>query len=387
MQWMKRAWATVSLDDLYHNYQQIRGHVNSSAKFMGVVKADAYGHGAIAISRALAEFGADYLAVSNLEEAIQIRNAGIDLPVLILGYTPPGFASELVYRNITQAVYSLEYAQELSQALYGKDECLSVHLKIDTGMARIGFLSYDCEESLQAAIRVASLPGLTVEGIFTHFSSADSTAKDAVYFTQSQYHRFHHAIEYLKDSGIDFQLRHCCNSGAIIQYPQYAMDMVRAGIITYGLPASAELKNRLDLRPIMTLQTVVSHIKEIPQESPVGYSRTYKTPSIKRIATLPIGYADGFSVALSGQVSVLLRGKFCPVVGRICMDMCMIDITDAPEIQIGEIVTVVGAGNSWDTIADLLQTIPYEVVCRISKRVPRVYTRTGEEVDVLRYIC
>jgi len=386
MEWMRRTWATVSLDDLYHNYQQIREHIND-AKFMGVVKADAYGHGAIAISRALAEFGADYLAVSNLEEAIQIRNAGIDLPILILGYTPPGFASELVYRNITQTVYSFEYAQALSQAIYGKGECLQIHLKIDTGMARIGFLSYGSEQALQEAAHVTALPGLMAEGIFTHFSSADSTTEDAVSFTQLQYDRFNHALDYLKGSGVEFQLRHCCNSGAIVQYPQYAMDMVRAGIIMYGLPASADLKNRLDLRPVMMLQTVVSHIKEIPQESPVGYSRTYKTPSIKRIATLPIGYADGYSITLSGQVKVSIRGKAYPVVGRICMDMCMIDITDAPEIQVGEIVTVVGPDNSWDNMADLLHTIPYEVVCRISKRVSRVYTRNNEEVDILRYIC
>ncbi|MBR4290832.1 MAG: alanine racemase [Oscillospiraceae bacterium] len=387
MEWLKRTWATVSLDDLYHNYKQIREHIDGDAKFMGVVKADAYGHGAIAISRALAEFGADYLAVSNLEEAIQIRNAGIKLPILILGYTPPSFAPELVYRNITQTVYSFGYAQELSQALCGMGECLRIHLKIDTGMARIGFLSYNSEQALQAAARAASLSGLMAEGIFTHFSSADSTAEDAVSFTQLQYDRFSHALDYLKGLGVEFQLRHCCNSGAIVHYPQYAMDMVRAGIITYGLPSSADLKNRLDLRPIMTLQTVVSHIKEIPQESPVGYSRTYKTPSVKRIATLPIGYADGYSVALSGQVKVLIRGKSYPVVGRICMDMCMIDITDALEIQVGEIVTVVGSDNSWDNMANLLHTIPYEVVCRISKRVPRVYTRNGEEVDILRYIC
>lgn len=383
---MKRTWATVSLDDLYHNYRQIRTQVSNGAKFMGVVKADAYGHGAIAISRALAEFGADYLAVSNLDEALQLRKAGIELPVLILGYTPTDCATELMQWNITQAVYSYEYAVQLSQALRGSGSCLKIHFKIDTGMARIGFLSYDGEASLAEAVRSAALPHLAVEGIFTHFSSADSTSSGAVAFTQLQYDRFQQAVDYLKNCGIEFSLRHCCNSGAIVQYPQYAMDMVRAGIITYGLPASNEIKSKLNLRPIMTLQTMVLYIKEVQQEMPIGYSRTYKTPCKKRIATLPIGYADGFPVALSGQVSVLLRGKPYPVVGRICMDMCMIDITDAPEIQVGEIVTVIGQDRSWDKMAELLHTIPYEVVCQINKRVPRIYTHNGNEVDVLRYI-
>lgn len=385
MTWLKRTWATVSLDDLYHNYRQIRNQISPSAKFMGVVKADAYGHGAIAISRALAEFGANYLAVSNLEEGIQLRNAGIELPILVLGYTPPSLAEELVLQKITQTVYSLDYACQLSDALKGTNMRLKIHIKIDSGMGRIGFLAYD-EQSLQEAVRVATLPCLEVEGIFTHFSSADSTKPDAISFTELQYNQFSTATDYLHSYGIDFPLCHCCNSGAIAQYPQYAMDMVRSGIITYGIPASEEVSNCLDLRPIMTLQTIVAHIKKLPQGSAISYSRTFTTASTRTIATLPIGYADGLSRALSSKANVVIRGKAFPIVGRICMDMCMVDITDS-DVQVGDIVTVIGGSNIWENIAGLLGTIPYEATCQISKRVPRVYFQDGKEVEVLNYLC
>lgn len=385
MTWLKRTWARVSLDDLNHNYRQIRNQVSPNSKFMGVVKADAYGHGAIAISRALSEFGADYLAVANLDEGIQLRSAGIELPILILGYTPPEFAKTLVQNKITQTVYSLDYACQLSCALIETNLRLKIHIKIDSGMSRIGFLAND-EKSLVEAVRVASLPGLEIEGIFTHFSSADSIKQDAISFTELQYKQFVDAIDYLHSSGIEFSLRHCCNSGGIAQYPHCSMDMVRSGIITYGIPASEEVCDCLDLRPIMTLQTIVTHIKKIPKGTPISYSRSYISDSERTIATLPIGYADGFPRALSSKVNVFIRGKAFPVIGRICMDMCMVDITDS-DIQVGDIVTVIGANNSWDKIARMLHTIPYEVTCQISKRVPRIYLQNGKEVDMLKYIC
>ncbi|MBR3771287.1 MAG: alanine racemase [Clostridium sp.] len=385
MAWLKRTWATVSLDDLEHNYHQIRNQLSSNTKFMGVVKADAYGHGAIAISRALSEFGADYLAVANLDEGIQLRSAGIDLPILILGHTPPEFAKTLVQNKITQTVYSFDYACRLSYALLESNLRLKIHIKIDSGMSRIGFLASE-EKSLREAIRVASLPGLEIEGIFTHFSSADSIRQDAISFTELQYNQFVDAIDYLHSSGIEFSLRHCCNSGGIAQYPHYSMDMVRSGIITYGIPASEEVCDCLDLRPIMTLQTIVAHIKKIPKGTPISYSRSYISDSERTIATLPIGYADGFPRALSSKVNVFIRGKAFPVIGRICMDMCMVDITGA-DIQVGDIVTVVGGSNAWGKMADLLGTIPYEVTCQIGKRVPRVYLLNGKEVDILNYLC
>ena len=291
----------------------------------------------------------------------------------------------LVQRKIAQTVYSLDYAQELSYALNGTREYLKIHLKIDTGMSRIGFLTYD-EQSLHDAACAATLPGLAVVGVFTHFSSADSITSEATAFTELQYRRFNYALEYLKSARIDFSLRHCCNSGAIAQYPQYAMDMVRAGIITYGIPASEDVKNCLDLRPVMTLQTVVAHIKNVPIGSSIGYSRTFKVNSTRRVATLPVGYADGFPVALSNKAKVFLRGKTFPVVGRICMDMCMIDITEDPEIQVGDIATIIGTDNSCTEMAALLHTIPYEVLCQISKRVPRIYVQNEKEVGMQQYI-
>ena len=386
MQWMKRTWANISLDELYRNYTILRGQIPAIARFMGVVKADAYGHGAVTISRALTEFGADSLCVSNLEEAVQLRKAGIDLPILLLGYTPASHAVDLVQWQVTQAVHTLDYARQLSSAISGLNQRLCCHFKIDTGMARLGFVSYINEEPLQDAVRAAALPGLEVEGAFTHFSSADSTDPEAVAFTELQYQRFCKSLDYLKSFGLEFPIRHCCNSGAILQYPQYAMDQVRAGIVTYGLPVSDDLADVLDLHPVLTLQTVVSQIKEIPAESPIGYSRTHKTEEVRRLATLAIGYADGFPVALSNQATVTIRGRVLPVVGRICMDMCMVDVTDAPEVCEGDIATVIGPDNSCSKLAKQLNTIPYEVVCRISKRVPRVYLENGAEREIMRYI-
>jgi len=386
MQWMRRTWAEISLDNLYHNYTTIRSHVARGARFMGVVKADAYGHGAVPIARALDNFGADALCVSNLEEAIQLRKGGIQLPILLLGYTPASHAADLVQWRITQAVYTLEYAQQLSDYLVGVRRRLQVHFKIDTGMARIGFMSYVNEEPLQDAIKAAALPGLEVEGVFTHFSSADSTDPDAMAFTILQHKRFLESLKYLKSRGLEFPVRHCCNSGGIIQFPEYAMDMVRSGIITYGLPVSDDLADALPLKPVLSLQTAVSQIKDIPADTPVGYSRTYQSSASRRVATLAIGYADGFPIALSNQATVIIRGKKLPVMGRICMDMCMVDVTDSPEIQEGDSATVIGGENSCDRIAKQLNTIPYEVVCRISKRVPRIYLENGVERDVLRYI-
>jgi len=386
MQWMKRTWAEISLDTLHQNYRAIRDHIPTGSRFMGVVKADAYGHGAVPISRALTEFGADALSVSNLEEAVQLRKGGIQLPILLLGYTPASHAAELVQWNVTQSVHTLDYARQLSAAVSGTGQRLRVHFKIDTGMARIGFVSYINEAPLQDAVRAAALPGLEVEGAFTHFSSADSTDPDAQAFTDLQYERFLRSLDYLKDRGLEFPLRHCCNSGAILQYPQYTMDMVRSGIITYGLPVSEDLAGTLPLEPVLSLQTVVSQIKEIPAESPIGYSRTYQTGTPHRLATLAIGYADGLPVALSNNATVTIHGKRLPVVGRICMDMCMVDVTDAPEVREGDTATVIGGENSCAHLARQLNTIPYEVVCRISKRVPRVYLENGTEREILRYI-
>ena len=235
MKTLKRTWADVSMDDLEHNYNAIMGHIPSGCRFLGVIKADAYGHGAVPVSQALTDLGAAYLAVSNLEEAIQIRRAGIRTPILILGYTPPEYADSMVFMDITQEVHSLEYAEALEAALSGTNYILNVHLKLDTGMTRIGFFAYGAPQTAEQLLTVCRMRHLRVEGAFTHFSVADSKAPDDVTYTKAQFARFTAMLAELSASGVQIELRHCCSSGATILYPEFALDMVRPGIATYGL--------------------------------------------------------------------------------------------------------------------------------------------------------
>ena len=244
MKTLKRTWADISLDNLEYNYRSIRAHLPQGTKFLGVMKADAYGHGAVPVSRALADLGAEYLAVSNLEEAVQIRRGEVRLPILILGYTPAEYASNMIFLDITQEVHSLEYARELNEALAGTNYILNVHLKLDTGMTRIGFFAYDNERTLDELRQVAQLPHLHIEGVFMHFCVADSRAEADVSFTKLQYKRFMDMLSAMAGVGIRPEIRHCCNSGATILYPEFALDMVRPGIITYGNAPSDELAGR-----------------------------------------------------------------------------------------------------------------------------------------------
>ena len=275
MKLLKRTWADVSLDALAHNYHAIRGHIPAGCKFLGVMKADAYGHGAVPLSHALVDLGAEYLAVSNLEEAVQIRRGGIRAPILILGYTPAMYAENMIYLDLTQEVHSLAYARELNDALSGTNFILNVHLKLDTGMTRIGFTAYGDEAALSEMVAAAKLPHLHVEGAFMHFSVADSRAEEDVAFTHLQYQRFVAALSYLQSAGIELEVRHCCNSGATLLYPEYAMDMVRPGIMTYGLCPSPDTAGILDLEPVLRLYTTVSQIRTFPAGVDVSYGHLY----------------------------------------------------------------------------------------------------------------
>ena len=386
MKLLKRTWANVDLDALAHNYRAIRSHIPADCKFLGVMKGDAYGHGAVPVSHALVELGANYLAVSNLEEAVQIRRGGIRAPILILGYTPPTYAENMIYLDLTQEIHSLEYAQALNDALNGTNFILNTHMKLDTGMTRIGFMAYDSEKALTEMVQAARLPHLQVEGVFTHFSVADSLDPADRAYTRRQYERFHKALDYLSCYGIRPELRHCCNSGATLLYPEYAMDMVRPGIMTYGVCPSEDTEGILDLHPLMSLHTTVSQVRDISADVDVSYGRTYSTPSARRLAVLTIGYADGLLRRLSGQAQFLLRGKLVPVVGRICMDMCMVDVTDVPDVQVGDEVTIIGPERPSEVLARQLGTIPYEVLCCINKRIPRIYLQNGKASEILQYI-
>lgn len=391
MKTLKRTWADVSLDNLEHNYRAIRAHLPKSTRFLGVMKADAYGHGAVPVSRALAELGADYLAVSNLEEAVQLRRGEVRLPILILGYTPAEFASNMIFLDITQEVHSLQYAQELDAALAGTNYILNVHLKLDTGMTRIGFFAYDDDQTLDELRQVAQLRHLHIEGVFTHFCVADSTAPEDAAFTRVQYARFVKLLDELAAYGIRPELRHCCNSGATILYPEFALDMVRPGIITYGNAPSAALEGALDLRPMMSLYTMVAQVRTVPAGTDISYGRLYRTERTSRIAVLPIGYADGLSRMLTGKASFYLHGRQVPVVGRICMDMCMVDVTDLPKTAPGDVVTIFGYapdGNllPCERLASAQGTISYELLCQISKRIPRLCRRGEQTSEILQYI-
>ena len=385
---LKRTWAEVNLDNLAHNVKILRESLPDGCRFLGVVKADAYGHGAVSVARELENLNAEYLAVSNYEEALQLRRAEIHLPILILGYTPAEFAREEAALHITQEVHSLDYGQALSEALMGSGLTLNIHMKIDTGMSRLGFFAYDRPETISELTELNALPGLHTEGIFMHFAVSDTPSQDA--YTQLQYHRFLEVVKALEERGISLELVHCANSGATIAYPQFAHDMVRPGIATYGLSPSVELRGRKDLRPLMSLKTTISAIRPFAPGITVSYGRTYETPDHRVIAVCPIGYADGLPRRLSGAIHFLLHGKRIPVVGRICMDMCMVDITDVPEASVGDTVTVVGTDGqetiTWDDWADQLDTISYELLCGINKRVPRLYFKKGELVNTLQYI-
>ena len=391
MKTLKRTWADVSMDDLRHNYEAIMTHIPSGCKFLGVMKADAYGHGAVPVSQALTDLGAAYLAVSNLEEAIQIRRAGIRTPILILGYTPPEYADSMVFMDITQEVHSLEYAGALEAALSGTNYILNVHLKLDTGMTRIGFFAYDAPQTPEELRTVCAMRHLHVEGAFTHFSVADSGAPDNVAYTRMQYERFLTITDDLKASGIQIELRHCCSSGATILYPEFALDMVRPGIATYGLAPSPDTNGILDLRPMMSLHTSVAQIRTVPAGTDISYGRTYTTPCAERIAVLPIGYADGLSRALSGKISFRIHGKDAPVVGRICMDMCMVDVSGIEDLAVGDTATLFGYDENGtlvpcERVAAALGTISYEVLCFVNKRIPRFYTENGRPSQILQYI-
>ena len=387
MKTLKRTWADISLDNLEYNYRSIRAHLPQGTKFLGVMKADAYGHGAVPVSRALADLGAEYLAVSNLEEAVQIRRGEVRLPILILGYTPAEYAANMIFLDITQEVHSLEYARELNEALAGTNYILNVHLKLDTGMTRIGFFAYDDERTLDELRQVAQLPHLHIEGVFMHFCVADSRAEADVSFTKLQYKRFMDMLSAMAGVGIRPEIRHCCNSGATILYPEFALDMVRPGIILYGEQPSADTVLP-GLVPALRLRAAVSMVKELEAGDAVSYGCTFRAPKPMRAATLAVGYADGYPRALSGRGTVSLHGRPARVLGRVCMDQIVVDVTDIPDVKAGDAAIVFGGGaaDSVDDVARMTGTINYEVLCDVGRRVQRVYVENGAEVELVDYL-
>ena len=378
---LKRTWAEVDLDALAHNYERIRRHVGEKTKLLGVIKADAYGHGAVPVAKELEALGASYLAVSNIDECEEVRRGGVTLPVLMLGFTPADQAERILELDMTQAVQSLDIAKAFSAAAVKCGKKMKVHIKLDTGMGRLGFLCDEehFDESLQDILAALELPGLDVEGVFTHFCVADEEGEENVAFTRTQHERFLRMIDAAEArSGFHFRLRHCCNAGGIVCYPEWAGDMVRCGIILYG---SGSLAEKMGMEPVMSLKTRVATVRDLAPGTSVSYGRTYFTERESRIAVLPIGYADGLHRTLSNRMEVLTPYGRAKQVGRICMDMCMIDVTDLPEVKSGDEVEIFGKNVLCAEDAAACGTIPYELLCAVSKRVPRHYFLHGERVD------
>ena len=371
-----RTWAEISLGNLEHNYRALRACAPDS-KFLGVVKANAYGHGAVPVARKLEELGADYLAVACLNEAMELRQAGIRMPILILGATPEELAGLVVDYDVTQTVFTPGLAQALSQAAGVQGRRAKIHVKVDTGMSRLGLLDHDPAAAAREVEGLCALPNLEAEGIFTHFANADG---DEAY-TMLQFTRFLDTLAELEETyGRKFEIRHCAASGAVLNYPCTHLDMVRPGVALYGHapdPSCAGLDEQ-DLRPAMTLKSRVAAVRDLPGDTPVSYGCTQRVGrNGGRVAVLPIGYADGLDRHLSrGAWSMLVNGRPAPIIGNICMDTCMLDITgiDARE---GDPVTIFGAepGNTVSDMAAVLKTIPYEIMTSISTRVKRVYTK------------
>ena len=378
---LKRTWAEISLDNLTHNFETIRRQVGPKAKLLGVVKADAYGHGAVRVAKHLERLGAGYLAVSNLDECEELRVNGITLPILMLGFTPADQAERILKNDMTQAVPNLAIAEAYSSAAVHAGGTMKVHIKLDTGMGRLGFQCDDAhfDASLRDILKILTLPGLDVEGVFTHFCVSDEAADECVEFTKVQHDRFLRMIDAVETQGnFRFRLHHCCNAGGIASYPEWAWDMVRCGIILYG---TGDLAERMGMKPVMTVKTTVSTIKDFDPDTSISYGRQFFTTRPSRIAVLPIGYADGLFRALSGKLRVLTPYGEAQQVGRICMDMCMIDVTDLPQVKSGDEVEIFGEHILCADDAALCDTIPYELMCAVSKRVPRVYRLNGVSVD------
>ena len=379
----RRSWAEIDLDAAEYNFRQIRSALKAETKLCCVIKANAYGHGAVELARLYTELGADWFAVSNIEEALQLRLAKISVPILVLGYTPPDCAGLLSKHNISQCLYSYEYAEALSSAATEEKVAVSAHVKFDTGMGRIGFRCMGGEhDELDFALAACKLPGINVEGAFTHFAVADECSRGEE-FTRRQYQNFVTGTKFLKDNGVRLKVRHCANSAAIFDYPEFQLDMVRAGVILYGARPSGDVEHIPELKPVMTLRSVISHVKTVYPGESVSYGRVFKADKAMKVATVPIGYADGFWRAnYKAPYTLSVNGSDAPILGRVCMDQLMVDVTGV-RCGIGDEVVVFGSepGHTADDIAEINGTINYEVLCAVGERVPRIFIKGGKIVS------
>ncbi len=362
----KRTWAEVDLSAIAENYDTVRKEVGSSVMVMAVVKADAYGHGVAQVAPLLQQKGADYFGVSCLQEAVELRKLGIQKPILILGYTDPAFFPYLLEYDLCQTVFEKEAAALLSKAAEQAGKRAKVHCALDTGMGRIGFDGFDCEAAAEAILEVSRMPALELEGLFTHFSVADTDGEEA--YTAQQFERFMAVRDLLKKNGLS-PICHVANSAGVFLNPSYHLDMVRAGIVLYGLEAGGREN---PYRPAMVMKTTISFVKDLPKGRFISYGRRFESKDTMRVATLSAGYADGYPRSLSNKGYVLIGGKKAKILGNVCMDQMMADVSAIP-CKAGDEVILMGDGIPYDALAKELGTIHYELICGIGKRVPRTY--------------
>lgn len=363
-----RVYARIDLDAICANIDEMKRVIGPDVGLMAIIKANAYGHGAIQVARALKHKVRSF-GVATAEEALALREAGIRNPILILGYIFPGVSEALIMEDISLTVFDYETAETLSDLAVRLGKTVNIHIKIDTGMSRIGLMPND--ESVGIVKRIAALPGVCIGGIFSHFARADEADKTSA---KAQLAAFEKFTETLKAEGVDIPCRHLCNSAGITEMPEAHFDLVRCGIATYGLYPSDEVdRSRVRLRPAMSMHARVTYVKTVPAGTPVSYGGTFVTERETVIATIPIGYADGYPRSLSGKGYMMIRGQKAPILGRVCMDQCMADVTDIPGVRRGDEVTLMGDGIDTETLARLSDRLHYELVCDIGVRVPRVY--------------
>lgn len=381
-----RYCANINLDALEHNIAEIRRLIGSDRKLCCVIKANAYGHGAVALAEFLEKQGVDYFAVACMDEALELRHCGIASPLLILGETWKDQYEDAVRENVTLTIFSYEDAKVLSETACASGRTAKIHIKLDTGMSRIGLNV--SEASADTIAQISKLPGIELEGLFTHFACADMDGRRQ---TEIQISRYRQMEQWLEDRGVMIPVKHCANSAGIMEYKDVHMDMVRAGIIIYGLYPSDEISHEtIDLEPVMSLKSHVTFVKTIPKGTPVSYGGTFVAEKDMRIATIPVGYADGYFRSLSNKGRVLIRGEYAPICGRVCMDQFMVDVTDISGVMPGDEVTLVGADGdrylSVEAVSEPAGSFNYEFVCEVSRRVPRVYYRGGKKIKEVFYL-
>ena len=369
-----RTYVTVDLDAIAYNFESMRKNIREGTQMIAVIKADAYGHGAVTVGRFLETFPYIWgFATATAEEALELRDAGIQKPILVLGYVFEDHYEELIDREVRMPVFDLETAEKIADYAEQLHKKAKIHIALDTGMNRIGFK--DTHKSAAVICKISQMESLQIEGMFTHFARADETDK---IYADRQFRRYMDFHRQLQDWGVSIPVCHCSNSAGIIDMPYANLDVVRAGITIYGIYPSDEVqKEKVPLKPVMSWKSGVAFVKEVEAGEQISYGGTFVTPKKMKIATIPTGYADGYPRMLSGKASVLIHGKRAQILGRICMDQFMADVTDIPDVSRGDEVTLLGRDQeeeiTVEELSDLCGRFPYEFVCCVSKRVPRVY--------------